>query len=322
MQHLDDGTLHGLIDGEIGTPELDPIRAHLDGCAACRARLEEAVRFSAEADELVNVIEVPEPGRASAAPAVPLPVVVQLRPLGLAAALIAAVGLGFAGSRVLDRPTAPGVEVAAPAALAVNEAPEEPRQPSAADAPTGTIRETPVTGGRPAETQAPSRRGSPAEAEAAAPATGAVSQALEARLQPGTPAVPASAGDSLPRREQAEAKALADAIRPDPLSVGRTRQEALRMAAAPAPEPAAGYREVTLREAMERLGGRIRLIEGLIPLRLEAGAGGVRVVYPTARAREILVLLIRPVGDSLETSLGGPPGFPADSLARLAARIR
>lgn len=66
MSHLDEGTLHALLDGELGSTELMEIEAHLDGCAACSARLRGAREFLQEADRLVGSVQF---GRFAAAAA-------------------------------------------------------------------------------------------------------------------------------------------------------------------------------------------------------------------------------------------------------------
>lgn len=82
-----------------------------------------------------------------------------------------------------------------------------------------------------------------------------------------------------------------------------------------------GFRPVEFADAVGRLGGTIRLIDGLTPARhLEAAGNEVRIVYLLG-GRE-LVLTQRREGATVITTLTGPPGFPADSLAALRARIR
>lgn len=80
------------------------------------------------------------------------------------------------------------------------------------------------------------------------------------------------------------------------------------------------FQAVDFPEAVRRLGGRIRLVDGLVPSRLEALGDTVRVGYVVARGREVWLRQFR-VGDTLAFTLLAPPDFPADSLARLAARV-
>ena len=60
MSHLDEGTLHALLDGELETNEVAEIQAHLGGCSACGLRLREVKEFLAEADRLIASVETGE----------------------------------------------------------------------------------------------------------------------------------------------------------------------------------------------------------------------------------------------------------------------
>jgi anti-sigma factor RsiW len=71
MSHLDEGTLHALLDGELSSSEARDAQAHLGTCVACGARLQEVKQFLAEADRLVGALEVPAGAAASAPPARP-----------------------------------------------------------------------------------------------------------------------------------------------------------------------------------------------------------------------------------------------------------
>ncbi|PYO77356.1 MAG: hypothetical protein DMD67_06720 [Gemmatimonadetes bacterium] len=41
MSHVDDGTLHAYLDGELSPPETQTVETHVVQCPACRTRLEE-----------------------------------------------------------------------------------------------------------------------------------------------------------------------------------------------------------------------------------------------------------------------------------------
>lgn len=69
MSHLDEGTLHALLDGELDLTEVSEVQSHLGTCVACGSRLQEVKQFLAEADRLVGTLEIP----AGAAPASPPP---------------------------------------------------------------------------------------------------------------------------------------------------------------------------------------------------------------------------------------------------------
>ena len=59
MSHLDEGTLHALLDGELDLAEVSEIQKHLGSCVACGSRLQEVKQVLAEADRLVGAMEVP-----------------------------------------------------------------------------------------------------------------------------------------------------------------------------------------------------------------------------------------------------------------------
>jgi anti-sigma factor RsiW len=71
MSHLDEGTLHALLDGELDLTEASEVQLHLGTCVACGSRLQEVKQFLAEADRLVGALELP--AGASAPPPPPPP---------------------------------------------------------------------------------------------------------------------------------------------------------------------------------------------------------------------------------------------------------
>ena len=103
---------------------------------------------------------------------------------------------------------------------------------------------------------------------------------------------------------------------------GTTGQRALSARRSPiilrTPPPA--FQSVDFPEAVRRLGGRIRLLDGLVPTRLEALGDTVRVTYRVGRGRDISLRQFR-VGDTVAYTLLAPPDFPADSLANLTSRV-
>jgi len=92
MSHLDEGTLHALLDGELDLHEVKQIQAHIGSCTACGTRLREVKEFHGESDRLVGLLEMPStPSRRTAAavedqpdvvdqPAAPAPPPAQRRP--------------------------------------------------------------------------------------------------------------------------------------------------------------------------------------------------------------------------------------------------
>jgi hypothetical protein len=67
MSHLDEGTLHALLDGELDLAEVSEVQKHLGGCVTCGSRLQEVKQVLAESHRLVGALEVP--ARASRQPA-------------------------------------------------------------------------------------------------------------------------------------------------------------------------------------------------------------------------------------------------------------
>ena len=60
MPHVDDGTLHALLDGALGILEPEhagAVRAHLESCAECRSRLDEAAALRERADGVLGLLE-------------------------------------------------------------------------------------------------------------------------------------------------------------------------------------------------------------------------------------------------------------------------
>jgi predicted anti-sigma-YlaC factor YlaD len=307
MSHLDDGTLHALLDGEIPSTELSEVQAHLAACAECRTRLEQERLLVGEALDLVQMVEVPEvaPALAAAAqPAASLDAAARsnrvkrtnwTRGLAWAASMIGAVGLGYA-ARGIVAPSG-----AAPHAL------NESAQPVASDIasrqPDSALAEPRAL--EPKPQPAPSPRQNLGAANRARVRVDSTPRTRldETRPAPTPPApVDQNASGGAAARDARELSARADAP-----------AFALMKLASP-------VEALTFPEALRRLEGSIRLIPGLIPSRLEAQGNEVRVVYPTAQGE--LILRQELVNGRLVFRLSGPPGFPADSLERLRARVR
>ena len=304
MSHLDEGTLHAMIDGEIPSAELGEVQAHLAACAECRARLDQERRLAGEALDLVQMVELPEELpvlAAAAAPGQSTPVAIETRRirrinwtrgLAWAASLVGAVGLGYAARGV--------VRPAGPAPLDVRET----AQPVAANLESrradSSPSEPPAAAPKPAP--APERRQTAGSANQARARADTIISLDELRPMAPPPAAPAASG----------AAAARDAAREQ---IARAESPPLAQMKLALPVEA-----LTLPEALRRLAGSIRLIPGLIPTRLEAQGTEVRVVYPTAQGE--LILRQELVNGVLVFRLSAPPGFPADSLERLRLLVR
>jgi len=122
---------------------------------------------------------------------------------------------------------------------------------------------------------------------------------------------------------------LRAARRAAPAAPAETEAPALNLARKSA-APAAGLalREseeragpsISAAEAIEALGGSIRLIDGLTPSRYELAGEVVRVVYETGGG--LLVLEQWRAANGVSYRLTPPPGAPSDSVSAWTERIR
>ena len=143
MSHVDDGTLHAYLDGELSPAEAQGVDAHIVQCPACRGRLEEERALITRAGELLALAAPPDralpPFRAGdVRPLKRLWWQVRL-PLAWAATVVLALGigtyLGSASRALMERPVAESREYQSrdfaatdsPARLMRERSPAEPR---------------------------------------------------------------------------------------------------------------------------------------------------------------------------------------------------
>jgi len=131
MSHVDDGTLHTYLDGELPPGEARDLEGHLAQCRECQVRLDEERALIARADELLGLAAPPDRAIPPFRPGdrePPVRLWWRLRlPLAWAATVVVALGAGlYLGSGVLSR------QVAAPRALTMPAATETSAAPSAA----------------------------------------------------------------------------------------------------------------------------------------------------------------------------------------------
>ncbi len=185
MSHVDDGTLHAYLDGELAPAEAQGVDAHLAQCPACRGRVEEERALISRAGELLALAAPPEravpPFRAGdIRPLKRLWWRARL-PLAWAATVVLALGIGTylgSGSRALmERPAA------APQ-------PDLPRDLVAADTPARRVRQEspaePRVAKRAAREEedriAPERKVKPAAATLAPPPQAGIAMFEDGRL--------------------------------------------------------------------------------------------------------------------------------------------
>lgn len=337
MQHLEDGLLHALVDGEVPSAELAPIQAHLEGCIECRNRLEQTRSLAGESDQLIGFIDVPPSGERATVPAAGVgPARVRaglpgwIKPAALAASLILAVAIGYAGGQremfqasgerdsiIALGSSRPGADEPAPVPATP---PAQPSRESAAGNASTRLQRRAAAPREQANELEDLAKSDRAEGQRRAePAPAVKTESLVVTLQP--PALQA-ARDRLAMDSVRSGRPASITAAP---SAGRSAQKA-----AAAPVPAAAMEEmravaavaatpIDFFEAVRLLGGQIRLIEGLNPSRLEAIGSAVRVIYALPGGE--LVLEQRRDADSIAIVLTAP-WLSADSLGRLKQKIR
>jgi hypothetical protein len=377
MQHLEDGYLHEIADGEVPSADLVAVREHLDACESCRARLDQARMEAETARELVELIDVPEPvipgaiAEGSVAMFAPLRMrevsfdastgnlnapepprqetprqkgLRWVRPLAWAASLVLAAGIGYMGRSQVDgllstpvEPTSIGRIDAAPL-----EFPAPTAQPESIES-DALVRDA-LNRRQDAAAAAP-----PAENPRSEPAPPARQNAAVARAEEEQAGKRRAGLDTVARLDEVVATKAAekkvestDAVTKQPESIrervandARDQATQLRVnRAQPAAPPVAGASAesrlmaksaadaaptiISFPRAVELLGGRIKLIEGMVPARLEAVGRTVRVIYIIDEGA--LVLAQVAATDTLHWNLSGP--LAADSLASLQRRIK
>lgn len=214
MSHVDDGTLHAYLDGELSPVERERIEGHVAGCAACRARLDEERALIERAGRLLGLAGPPEhaapplhalrrrPGRGSG----------FLIPLAWAAVVTLAIGVGwyargaFVAHRAVSETDKARLATGTPAVSAPTTPSNEPAQDQLAAAPLPS----PTPAGR-----AEPRRDQPPQAAPVvdgAPGVRGLAHREEAAQRPPTPASAAPAAKSLQARETAAPSAAGGAL--------------------------------------------------------------------------------------------------------------
>ncbi len=264
MPHVDEGTLHALLDGELGAAEVLEVQTHFATCAACAARLDQARQLLAETERLVTALEPPAGGAASAPrllvgrPMIPLdPVVLipdnptptevrrnRFKIMGWAAGFLMVVGAGFLGlemrSAFSDRPRAGSLRIR-PEDFTFAHTKSDSVAPAAG---RGT-----AAGGPPASSP-PAESSTPPKPDNTPPAAGKVTPAAPAKPAPppaAAPTPPAQAGRSGARTNEPPAPQPPPAQKPAappeqkaaPTPAPPARREVAADSPAASPQPAA-----------------------------------------------------------------------------------
>lgn len=271
MKHADEGQLHAYLDGELTPAEVTELERHLSVCVPCRALLDEARGFLAEADALIPALDIPVAAKPMRLPRRR----VQFSTLAWAAMVVLALGTGYALRPALGPKAAASV-------IGEEAAPITAPAPAETPAATGPTNAPPPASATPAPRQA--RRADRAAGKAAPapvpsqdlgiasgagvvdqPAAGDVAAERTNEVQHyATPATPTSAAPAPAAVAQA----------PSPLTyIDGTPVDTSTTHLSFGPRTSAAPKRITLDEAVTRLGGSIRLIDGLAPQRVEVLSG-------------------------------------------------
>jgi hypothetical protein len=337
MSHLDEGELHSLLDGELDESARQAAEAHLATCAECRREYEEAKALLAGADELIAAVELPPITRSEPVTARPRTQRgsprFTWRSVAWAASLVLAAGLGWlvrpyrsAPARSeshaeprLDSVMRPAEAPAASgetAALGDKEELKGERGTKADRAASGALAQTtrpraeeskPAPGAAPVTPPAPmaAARQAPQQEEVRA-LTDHAPAAVDASSLIAPTGAPAERDRVSTSVTAGDANATASTGLVGKMAITREVERSGFNAPAARKDGAAGVFQPTAMEAAVRmLGGSIRLVDGLTPIRVMVGPGTalsgadsgrevIRVVYMDPPGRELWLDQQRP----------------------------
>lgn len=328
MSHVDEGTLHAYLDGEVTPVERARLDAHLAECAACRARLEEERGLIERAGQLLGLATPPGPDRA-------MPPLHQLRhprpwlrwrvPLAWAATVVLALGAGWYARATLDPRSAPTVSGFGPREEGARE------NTTLAPADSGVTRDRPT---RP--TAAPTAR---LEAKTA-PAADRDQLAARQRVAEGDSAAGSAAGAlsaPAPAAAAAQENKVAAAVQPVTVADRRISADSARRLLGRAPATIPSLAVVSIQKGTDgaivveqRLDPRTTILLHEWPVEQRQDAPPLReraaAPAPAPAVRSDLQgrlsngeRLARYVG-VLRIEISGP--LPADSLSKLLEAVR
>jgi hypothetical protein len=291
MPHLDEGYIHAMLDGELTAADREAAEQHLRACTECQQLLAEARSLFAEADRLVETL-VPPPAGKPVRQAAPIRARRKnYQWLGWAATVVVAMGLGYYGSALRDRPQAAASDDSAL------------KQEALREAAPGSVAAAPQADAASGLEQKNERRPAPELAKSAPGAKAAESTATTSANAPGDLTMRGQRSDALERSAE-EGQMLRDKER-DEKDAKAQAEPPGRLVELPMPKPKVlnteiptGFRASSLEEAVRVLGGSVLLIDGMTPQMVLVGpgaafAGGnpnrdvIRVVYDDPPGRQL-----------------------------------
>jgi hypothetical protein len=359
MSHIDEGTLHSYLDGEVSEQQRTEIEGHLATCGECQARLEAAEALSGRAAELLTELEpgaVQPPSwreieeraaarRLAEARRLAAPRRVSLRPgLAWAASIALAFAVGWASQAYFVRMPASDVGLVGALEADRSQAPELRQRGAAEPAeaqPEGAAQEQ-FRASEPDMTAIQPRAKASPEEEAATEAAGRGLE--EAPAQPLADERPAELGDELVivttppavagievAREEAEPQAAVpvDRALPQPAAHAFEAQRTLAERR-DAEAKSTGFVELPAADAALWLGTELRTLPELTLERVEVGPGAalegaqpglpaIRLVYVDAAGNEI-ILTQQWVGGVVEAFAETAPAMTVEPSGHRAYR--
>ena len=360
MSHVDDGTLHALVDDELAAAEREAVQGHLATCGDCARRFAEATAMARQVRDLLGALdEAPVPLRIQAPSAAsrliaPAPDVaelprrrapiVTLRRLAVAASLLVVAGVSYrmgGGGESSSAPTlntavaAPEVATAeagaddaatqAPASVP-SAPPSAPTSVRLSGTPSATRAVPPPTASAPVRSPLPAagnvgRREVAAADRAAVPSTAAGASVAAERAE-ATVRAPAVAAAPAPSLAPATAAAAAPEV-----AAGGARAKATTLEGARKLVPLEGY-TVVEEQSLPAIVRRRYLSSAGTPLVLiiVQGADADVVSQPRVASPEFTVrttkgmTAVRWTRQGQSFELSG--ALPPDSLVKLATRLR
>ncbi len=344
MQHLDEGTIHAWLDGELPPAEREAAEAHVASCDECKAAVAEARGFIAASSRILTALDAVPGGvlpasTTSSKARAPARFTISRAWIAAAAVLVLSTATVIA---VRPRRDAAAIRVAA----ARNEAKTAATAPSAAlpqaesSAPVAAAPPPKLAGAlaeaREKSEDKASTRGAPARKDVAFPASVAKSQGggkpmIVAQAAPAAPAGGAAADLPAPAPAEAPSSRVADASAPTHDSSANNAY-ALRAPAAQ-PDSVRLHRPVALQQLVitgeglstssEKLGVAVAAVETpqLVSRRAEA-AGADSVVTTVYTVGEGSVTLIERPSAHDEAKRDAHIGFTDQLAARSRAGVQ
>ena len=292
MSHVDEGTLHALVDNALDTKERLEVEAHLASCGECARRFAEAMAMARQVttllgalDDVGGAVRIVAPSVTPAAPAVADPAIkitpirrrfVTLRRVAIAASVLVVAGVSYqVGQRgdasrratvVLVSSKVPARSAPMVATPSVVDVPAD----SYVAAPPPSVRQRPRGGPRTEAEMASAERAENAAKKATSDAGSAIAPSAPMAISRPLPAVAAAVTRDSAAERRGDARESSDAL--DRVQVQEQVRAQQRASSSDRAEPA---RQAQPRQVPSRLGAPVATGASAAPEQATANAGAV-----------------------------------------------